>query len=425
MLNYARQPISFVKGDGSWLYDAQGKAYLDGLCGISVTSLGHNHPAVTAAIQDQASKLLHTSNLFHIEWQEKLASALAAQSDLENNVHNGLDKTAANSPRDNSPRDNSPSDNSQDRVFFANSGTEANEAAVKLARLYTANQVDNPLIVTFSGSFHGRTMAMIAATAGDKIKAGFEPILPGFLHLPFNDCAALEKAFAEHSNIIAVMLEPVQGEGGIHIADLEFLNSIEKLCKDKNRRHRALIIMDEIQSGNGRCGEFFAFSQFNKEGADINPDIVTTAKALGNGMPIGACIAKQEIAAVLVPGKHGSTFGGNPLCCRVGHTVVTQIVEHQLPQRATALGLKLVSRFNELLSHASGVKEIRQKGLMIGIQLDRDCGELVAKGLEAGVVLNVTSGSVVRLLPPLTMSDNDAEELAKKVSMIINTFLAQ
>ena len=404
MLNYARQPVSFVKGDGSWLYDAQGKAYLDGLSGISVTGLGHNHPAVTAAIQDQASALLHTSNLFHIEWQEKLASALAVQSNLENNASN---------------------ENSQDRVFFANSGTEANEAAVKLARLYTANRVDNPLIVTFSGSFHGRTMGMIAATAGDKIKAGFEPILPGFLHLPFNDCAALEKAFAEHANIIAVMLEPVQGEGGIHIAEIEFLNCIEKLCKEKKRQHRALIIMDEIQSGNGRCGEYFAFAQCNKEGANINPDIVTTAKALGNGMPIGACIAKQEIATVFVPGKHGSTFGGNPLCCRVGYTVVTQIIVNQLPQRATALGLKLVSRFNELLSNVSGVKEIRQKGLMIGIQLDRDCGELVANGLEAGVVLNVTSGSVVRLLPPLTMSDDDAEELASKVSSIINAFLVQ
>jgi len=405
MQNYKRQAVSFVKGDGCWLYDAQGNAYLDGLSGISVTNLGHNHPAITAAITEQASTLLHTSNLFPIEWQEKLASALAAQSNLDADSPNG--------------------GSAQDRVFFANSGAEANEAAIKLARLFSKPyNIANPMVVTFSGSFHGRTMGMIAATAGDAVKSGFEPILPGFLHLPFNDSEALENAFAQHPNIIAVMLEPVQGEGGIHLAKPEFINTIEKLCKDKNRSHPALIILDEIQSGNGRCGEYFAFAQFNRDGTNINPDIVTTAKALGNGLPIGVCIAKRPIADSFVPGKHGSTFGGNPLCCRVAHTVVTEIVENKLNLRATELGNQLLTQFSDLSTKTSGIKAIRQKGLMIGIELERDCGELVAKGLEAGIVINVTSGSVIRLLPPLIMSDSEAEQLVDKTSSIIKTFLA-
>ena len=407
MANYARQPVSFVRGEGCWLFDSEDKRYLDGLCGISVTNLGHNHPAVTTAIQDQAEKLLHTSNLFQIEWQAKLADLLSQQSQL--------DQTGQSS----------------DRVFFANSGAEANEAAVKLARLYAHSisnensNNDNPLVVTFNGSFHGRTMGMIAATAGDKIKAGFEPILPGFLHLPYNDIAALEKAFAEHTNIAAVMLEPVQGEGGINIANIEFLNAIQRLCKNSANDNQSLIILDEVQSSNGRCGEYFAFKQFQKDGANIHPDIVTTAKGLGNGLPIGACIARETIASVFVPGKHGSTFGGNPLCCRAACAVVEQINQNKLCDRAILLGNKLAEYFRAELSQAEGFKEVRQKGLMLGIQLDRDCSELVSRGLNAGIVLNVTAGSVVRLLPPLIMSDAETDQLAEKTCDLIKTFLKE
>ncbi len=403
MNNYARQAISFIKGDGCWLYDAEGKKYLDALCGISVTNLGHNHPAVTKAIQDQADTLLHTSNLFHIEWQEKLATALAEQSRL--------------------------TEDEQDGVFFANSGAEANEAAIKLARLYyhknfAAKTAADPLVISFTGSFHGRTMGMIAATAGDKIKEGFAPILPGFLHLPYNDIAALEQAFAEHQNIAAVILEPVQGEGGINIARTEFLNAIQKLCKTPARDNNVLVILDEVQSGNGRCGEYFAFQEFQKEGAEIQPDIVTTAKGLGNGLPIGACIAKREIAETFVPGKHGSTFGGNPLCCRAGLEVVNTIITQQLHNRAKVLGEKITTQISAVLGDNPAIKDVRHKGLMIGIELDRPCGELVAKALEAGIVINVTAGNVVRLLPPLVLSDEEADTICEKTSAVIQSFLA-
>jgi len=359
MGNYARQAIGFTHGQGSWLYDAQNKAYLDGLSGISVTNLGHNHPAITRVIQEQASTLLHTSNIFPIEWQSKLAEALAEQAVPVAMGDSDTANTIANSTA-----------NPAYQVFFGNSGTEANEAAVKLTKLHAHNQGNtSPLIITFSGSFHGRTMGMIAATAGEKIKAGFNPQLPGFLHLPFNDVSALEAAFAEHHHIAAVMLEPVQGEGGINLASIEFLNAIQRLCKQTLQDQQALVILDEVQSGNARCGEYFAFNRFRKDGSTIDPDIITTAKGLGNGLPIGACIAKTAIAQAFAPGKHGSTFGGNPLCCRVGHEVVQQIQIHQLANRAKVLGEQLYTAFSDALANYASLKTIRHKGLMIGIEL--------------------------------------------------------
>lgn len=392
MGNYARQAVQFSRGAGSWLYDDDNREYLDGLCGISVTNLGHAHPAITEAINTQAQKLLHTSNIFHIESQAMLADALCRLAKL-------------------------------DQAFFANSGAEANEAAIKLARLYAhENGNTDPLIITFEGSFHGRTLGMIAATAGDKIKAGFGPSLSGFLHLPFNDIDALERAFAEHDNIAAVLIEPVQGEGGINIADNAFIERVSQLCHTATNAAKPLLILDEIQTGNGRCGSYFAVDQFRAEGCSIEPDIITTAKALGNGLPIGACIARQDVASVFVPGKHGSTFGGNPFCTRVALEVTKQIEALSLDQQVTHYGNKLAEQFNTALAELPWFKEVRQKGLMIGIALNKPCSELVAAGLSKGVIINVTAEKVIRLLPPLIMNDDEAALLAEKVIELVSEF---
>lgn len=394
MANYARQPVSFVRGEGSWLFDSDGRKYLDGLCGISVTNLGHCHPAITEVIRNQSTTLLHTSNLFHIESQEELGAALCRLSGM-------------------------------DRAFFSNSGAEANEAAVKLARLYAHEHGQkNPLILSFEGSFHGRTLGMIAATAGDKVKTGFDPLLPGFLHLPFNDTQALQKAFAEHDNIAAVMLEPVQGEGGIHLASQAFIDKVAELSQQYSREHKILLIADEVQSGNGRCGSYFAMGQMQANGLKVKPDIVTTAKALGNGLPIGACMARAEIAEFFVPGKHGSTFGGNPFCSRVALEVTRQIESASLDARALQLGKKLTANFKNSLGDLPWVQEIRSQGLMIGIALTTPCPELVAQALADDLVINVTAGNVIRLLPPLVMSDAECDLLCEKVITLVKTYEA-
>ncbi len=392
MGNYARQPVSFVRGNSCWLHDADGRAYLDGLCGISVTNLGHSHPAVTQAISEQAAALLHTSNIFHIENQSLLAAKLCALS--------GLDK-----------------------AFFANSGAEANEAAVKLARLYAQSQgVAEPLIITFYGSFHGRTLGMIAATAGDKIKEGFEPTLPGFLHLPLNDKEALQAAFAKHDNIAGILVEPVQGEGGINLTSIEFLDLAQTLCQNHYNSHRPLLILDEVQSGNGRCGNYFAIETLQKMGCSAKADILTTAKALGNGVPIGACMASEEVAEVFVPGKHGSTFGGNPFATRVALEVVQQIESKKLADKASATGEALRKAFKTRLGDLPWVSDIRGLGLMIGIELNKPCGELVSRGLKKGVVVNVTAGNVLRLLPPLVMSQEETDLLIEKIVELVIEF---
>ena len=391
MHTYNRLPVKFTRGEGCWLFDAQGKRYLDALCGISVTNLGHCHPAVTNAIMQQANTLLHTSNLYHIPAQEELADQLCGVSNM-------------------------------DRVFFSNSGAEANEAAIKLARLHAHNNGNSqPIIVTFEGSFHGRTLATIAATGNEGIRRGFGPVLPGFVHLPLNDSAAAEALFAQHTTIAAVLIEPVQGEGGIHAADPAFLKKLEQLCCAQG----ALLMLDEVQSGNGRCGNYFAYQNLDGTEFALQPDVVTTAKGLGNGIPIGACLARGEAASVMAPGKHGSTFGGNPFASKVGSTVVQTIMDDHLPARALKLGQHMHSAFSAALDGMQGVRDIRHSGLMLGIELDRPCAELMAMGLQQGIIINVTAGSVVRLLPPLVMSDGECNQVIEQVSALIVDYLSK
>lgn len=388
MQTYKRLPVSFTQGNGCWLQDSNGKQYLDGLCGISVTNLGHHHSAVTATIQAQSQKLLHTSNLYHIEAQEQLAEQLCQAGNMQ-------------------------------RVFFGNSGAEANEAAIKLARLHAHNHGNHqPLIITFGGSFHGRTLGTIAATGNDAIKAGFEPQLEGFMHLPFNDIDAATQAFAQHSNIAAVLIEPVQGEGGINIAEPAYLLALQNLCQ----QHNALFMLDEIQTGNGRCGRYFAYQLFDHSEFALKPDVITTAKALGNGIPIGACLACGDAATTMAPGKHGSTFGGNPFASAVASTVVKTIIEEKFDQRAAQLGQQFLKGFQSRLQGNAIVSDIRSCGLMIGIELSHACGELMLQGLQQGIIINVTAGNVVRLLPPLVMSNDEANTLLDKVTDLIEQF---
>lgn len=391
MKTYNRLPVSFERGEGCYLYDEQGKQYIDALCGISVTSLGHSHPAFVQAITEQSKKLVHTSNLYHIAAQEKLADKLCAAANM-------------------------------DRVFFGNSGAEANEAAIKLARLHAHNSGNhNPVILTFSGSFHGRTLATLSATAGTAIKEGFAPIVEGFIHLPFNDLAAAEACFQSNPDIAAVLVEPVQGEGGINIAEPAFLKGLQSLCHANN----ALFMLDEIQSGNGRCGRYFACQLFDKTDNALSPDVITTAKGLGNGIPVGACLAKGKAAETLAAGKHGSTFGGNPLACHVATAVVDTIINENLPERAISLGNLISNLVRSKLGNHEMVTEIRHCGLMIGIELDTPCKEIMQMGLDNGIILNVTSDRVVRLLPPLTLSDQEATVIAEKTISTILEFIDQ
>ncbi len=384
MDTYQRLPVSFTHGDGVWLFDDDGKRYLDALCGISVTSLGHNHPAVTAAIHEQAGKLLHTSNLYQIQAQQKLADRLCEVSGLAN-------------------------------VFFSNSGAEANEAAIKLARRHASGRgIQAPLIISFDGSFHGRTLATLTATGNPKVKQGFAPLPEGFVQLPFNDLEALEACFSTHTNIAAVLVEPIQGEGGINPAQDDFLQRIQQLCASAG----ALFMLDEIQTGNGRCGNYFAF-----QGLDLQPDVVTTAKALGNGVPIGACLANTAAAQALTPGSHGSTFGGNPLACAAALAVVETIVDQGLDARAAALGKALAELLGEQLADCSAVVAIRQRGLMLGIELDRPCSELVSQALQQQLLINVTAERVIRLLPPLVADMQHIEQIAATVAGLVLNFV--
>ncbi len=381
MNTYNRLPISFTHGEGVWLFDADGNRYLDALAGIGVCSLGHAHPAVTKAITAQAGKLLHTSNIYHIELQEKLGDALAGVSHMES-------------------------------MFFGNSGAEANEAAIKIARLYghQEKQVDTPTIIVLDGAFHGRTMATLTATGNRKIQAGFEPLVSGFVRAPFNDIAAISTIAHNNPNIVAVLLEPIQGEGGVRSPAPDYLAQLRALCD----QYGWLLMLDEVQSGNGRTGSYFNYQQHG-----LLPDIVTTAKGLGNGMPIGVCMARGKAAEAMHPGNHGTTFGGNPLACAVGLTVVETIVQEQLAERAAILGKRIRDNFRASLNK-DVVKDVRGQGLMIGIELKQPCGELVSKALQDGLLINVTAGSVVRLLPPLILSDEQAELLCDKLTLLIN-----
>ncbi len=384
MQTYARLPVCFQRGEGAWLWDDNGKRYLDALSGIAVCNLGHAHPAVTAAIVRQAATLVHTSNLYRIELQENLADALASASGM-------------------------------DAVFFCNSGAEANEAAIKLARKYGHGlEVDEPAIVVMEGSFHGRTLATLSATGNRKVQEGFEPLVSGFVRAPFDDVEALRAI--DNSNVVAVLVEPVQGEGGVRIPQPDYLKQLRELC---DQRHW-LLMLDEVQTGMGRTGTLFAYMQ-----SGIFPDVVTVAKALGNGVPIGACLARGAASEVLTAGKHGSTFGGNPLACAAALAVMQTLDEAGLPARARALGAAIVENFRTELRGNPHVVEVRHQGLMIGIQLDRPCGDLVGLALEQGLLINVTAESTIRLLPPLIFTEGEAQQLVAKLTGLINAFVTQ
>ncbi|MFB3101099.1 MAG: acetylornithine transaminase [Gammaproteobacteria bacterium] len=384
MSSYQSLPIAFEHGSGVWLTDQGGQQYLDAISGIAVCGLGHAHPDVAQAIADQAGKLLHTSNLYHIALQEELAERLTSLA--------GMDK-----------------------VFFANSGAEANEAAIKIARLYGHQKgIDHPVIITATDSFHGRTMATLSATGNPMIQKGFEPLVEKFNYVPYNDIEALKSII--DGNVVAVMLEPIQGESGIIIPDTGYLKSVREICDQNNY----LLIIDEIQTGMCRTGEWFAFQHEN-----ITPDVMTLAKALGNGVPIGACLAKGVAAELIKPGSHGSTFGGNPLASRTGLTVIDVLSKQKLHENAAKLGAEMLASFKVGLNEIGGVVSIRGKGLMLGIELDRECAQVVIMALEEHLLINVTSGNVIRLLPPLIIDEDIAQQIVEKVIHIIKAFLKQ
>jgi len=385
MKNYGRQPIAFSHGEGAWLWDTDGKRYLDGLCGIAVTGLGHAHPRITAALSEQAGRLIHASNLYRIPEQEQLAERLCTLAAM-------------------------------DDVFFCNSGAEANETAIKLARLYGHQKgIDKPVIVAMEQSFHGRTMATLSATGNRKVQAGFEPLLSGFARAPYNDVAAVEQVAANNPDVVAILVEPIQGEGGINIPDDGYLEALRAICD----RNGWLLMLDEVQSGTARTGKWFAHQH-----GSARPDVMTLAKGLGNGFPIGACLARGAAAQVLQPGSHGSTFGGNPLACAAAMTTLAILEEDGLLARAVELGDNIAASLREKLADTPGVMQIRNKGLMIAIELDRSCTELVARGFESGLLINVTADTVVRLLPPLIMTDEQATLLVDGVSALIAKFCA-
>ncbi len=385
MTNYAPLPVSFVSGEGVWLTDMDGQRYLDALSGIAVCGLGHAHPVVQSAIADQAANLIHTSNLYQIPLQEKLADKLVE--------HSGMEK-----------------------VFFGNSGAEANEAAIKLARLYGNNKgITAPIIITMEGSFHGRTMATLTATGNNKVKKGFTPLVEGFKHIPYNNIDALNEIAETTPDIVAVMVEPILGEGGVVIPDEGYLKAVRSFCDEND----CLMILDEIQTGMGRTGEWFAFQH-----EAIKPDVMTLAKALGNGVPIGACLASGAAAALFQPGSHGSTFGGNPLAARAALSVIEVLESDNLAARAKELGNRLLDGFKQGLSNINGIREIRGKGLMIGIELENDCAELAGLALEEKLLINVTTGNIIRLLPPLVMSNEEADEIVSILSNVIKKYLA-
>lgn len=384
MNTYARLPVAFSHGEGVWLFDETGKRYLDALAGIAVSTLGHNHPRLVGAIAQQAACVLHTSNLYRIPLQEELSDRLAALSGME-------------------------------EVFFCNSGCEANEAAIKLARFYGHRRgVDQPAIIVMENAFHGRTMATLSATGNRKTQAGFEPLVSGFVRVPYKDIDAIRKVAEHNANVVAVMLEMVQGEGGINIADETFQRELREVCDARDW----LMICDEVQCGIGRTGHWFGF-----QAAGIRPDVMTLAKGLGSGVPIGACLTSGRAAGLFGPGNHGSTFGGNPLACAAGLETLATIEEGGLMANATAVGGHIRQGFREALDGVSGVVDIRGRGLMIGIELDRPCGDLVRQALDEGLLINVTAERVIRLLPPLIFTEQDAETLVSILAPLIRKHL--
>jgi acetylornithine aminotransferase len=384
MNTYNRQPVAFTHGQGCYLYDEQGRRYLDALAGIAVNTLGHAHPRLVAALAEQAGRLIHTSNVYRVREQELLSDRLASLARM-------------------------------DEVFFCNSGCEANEAAIKLARLFGHQKgIDQPAIIVMEHAFHGRTLATLSATGNRKVQAGFEPLVAGFVRVPFDDLPAIEQVAANNANVVGVLFEPIQGEGGINLAHNDYMRSLRRICD----QYGWLFMVDEVQCGVGRTGVWFAHQH-----AGIKPDVMTLAKGLGSGVPIGACLVSGAAAGVFKPGNHGSTFGGNPLACVAALTTLDIIEQDGLLGRAAELGAAIRGGLQRALAGVAGVVDIRGDGLMIGIELDRPCGELVGQALEAGLLINVTADKVVRLLPSLIYSDADCRQLVDMLAALLRKFL--
>jgi acetylornithine aminotransferase len=380
MNTYGRPEVAFVKGEGAWLTDENGKQYLDALAGIGVVALGHANPKIAQVIASQASELLHTSNLYRIPAQEKLADLLVQISGMDN-------------------------------AFFANSGAEANECAIKISRLYGRQKgIENPTIIVADESFHGRTLATLTASGNRKVQAGFEPLVNGFVRAPFNDINTLKTIAQNNNNVVAIMIEPIQGEGGVKVPADDYLQGVRAICDE----HDWFLFLDEVQTGNARTGTYFNYQQHG-----IMPDLVTTAKGLGNGVPIGVCLARGKASTIFQPGNHGSTFGGNPLACSVATSVIETIQENNLAGRAAELGDRMMATFRQRLSGLNNVKDIRGKGLMIGIELDSPCTDMVARAMDKGLLINVTANSVIRLLPPLVITDDDASKIVEIVCTLV------
>ncbi|OYV55864.1 MAG: aspartate aminotransferase family protein [Legionella sp. 21-45-4] len=376
--------IAFTHGDGVWLYDETGEAYLDGFSGIAVCGLGHAHPDVTQTIQMQCARLLHTSNGVHIKAQEALAARLTQLTRMS-------------------------------QVFFGNSGAEANEAAIKLARLYGHKKgIEHPAIIVMDGAFHGRTLATLSASSGRKIQAGFEPLVSGFIRAPFNNLEALRAIRDARDDVVAVMLEPIQGEGGVILAEPSYLRAVAALCEENDW----LFIVDEIQTGNGRTGSLFLTTSLG-----IQPDVLTTAKGLANGLPIGACLMSERACDLFKPGSHGSTFGGNPLSCATALTVLDVIERDDICAHTARMGMRLREQLMNQLGDLVGVRAIRGKGLMYGIELDRPAMDIKTLALANRLLVNVTAERVVRLLPPLIITEDELDEMVRRLVKTINTFL--
>jgi len=386
MNTYSRIPVAFTRGERVWVWDESGKKYLDALAGIAVNTLGHGHPKLTRAIAEQSSRLIHASNLYRIAEQEKLADKLAAISGMEN-------------------------------AFFCNSGCEANEAAIKLARLHGHGKgVESPGIVVMDKAFHGRTLATLSATGNRKVQQGFEPLVPGFVRVPFNDIESVRQVASHDKSVVAVLVEPIQGEGGINISTMQYLRDLRELCD----RQGWFLMVDEVQCGLGRTGKWFVYQH-----AEIQPDVVLLAKGLASGVPIGACLARGAAAGVFKPGTHGSTFGGNPLACAAALATLAAIEEEGLMKNAERIGGILLAGLREALAGRPGVAEVRGHGLMIGVELDRPCGDLVKRALEEGLLINVTMDNVIRLLPPLIMNEGEARQVLSILVPLVRSFLSQ
>ncbi|MDD2975788.1 aspartate aminotransferase family protein [Aquabacterium sp.] len=386
MPTYGRLPIALSHGEGAYVWDTEGRRYLDGLSGIAVNTLGHKHPKLVAALQDQVTKMIHSCNYYQVPLQEELARLLVERSGLTN-------------------------------AFFCNSGLEANEAALKIARKFGHDKgIHRAEVIVCERAFHGRSIATLSATGNPKIHAGFEPLVEGFVRVPFNDIAALEEAVASHPNVTAIFMETIQGEGGITPARVDYLQAARRVCDDKG----ILLMLDEVQCGMGRTGKWFAH-----QWAGIQPDVMPLAKGLGSGVPIGAVVCGPKAAHVLQPGNHGSTFGGNPLAMRAGVTTIQVMEEEQLLAQADRVGKHLMAALKHELGDVKGVKEVRGEGLMIGVELDRPCGVILTRAMEAGLLLSVTADTVVRLLPPLIFTTEQADDLVAILAPIVRQFLSE